>query len=246
MTKRNKSKGLHNYIIPENPQSPRDKELILSEVPRNSRVYVQEEGGNLRYKEQGRIRDSDTILYKKDGTPVLMKGRPGRMSEDRLKLEAASAEVAEVNRQREEYLLSDPLVRAARASADSPEVLQETVQRLTEVASDIAFERKEAQRKGESTSMIARREVAALVAVRDASLKRMDQRLKKQEIDLESLAFRNLFVYLVRTFTEAMDGVGIPGEEIESVIAYLSKEVDSEEWKNSALQAIKGATTAIH
>ena len=175
-----------------------------------------------------------------------MRGRPGRLTEDRIKLEAASAEIAEVNRQREEHLSGDPLVQAARLNSDSPDVLQETIHRLTEVASSIGFERREAQRKGEATSMIARREVAALVAVRDASLKRIDQRMKKQEIDLESLAFRNLFVYLVRTFTEAMDGVGVPEQEIDAVVAYLSKEVDSEDWKNLAIKAIQGAATAIH
>jgi hypothetical protein len=246
MAKKKKDKGLHNYIVPENPQSPRDKELILSEVPRNSRIYVREEGGNLRYKELAKVRDSDTIIYKKDGSPVLMKGRPGRLSEERIKLEAASAEVAEINLQRDEHLADDPLVQAARLNADSPDVLQQTVHRLAEVASSLAFERREAQRKGEPTSMIARREVAALVAVRDASLKRMDQRLKKQEIDLESLAFRNLFVFLVRTFTQSMDAVGIPEQEIDSVISFISKEVDSEEWKNSAVQAIKGVASALH
>lgn len=142
-----------------------------------------------------------------------------------------------------DFIEQDPLVRAARASADSAEVFQEVVHRLTEVASSIAYERLEAQRKGQPVSIVARREVAALVAVRDASLKRIDQRLRKQEIDLESLAFRNLFVYMVKTFTGAMDAVGIPATEIDTVVSYLSKEVDTEEWKNHALKSIAGGNS---
>lgn len=240
-----KAKKLSNYVVPDAPQSPRDKELILAEQPRNTRVYVKEEGGKLRYKELSQVRDSDTLIYKKNGDPVLMRGRPGRMSEDRIKLEAANSEVAEINRQREDYLAQDSLVQAAKINSDSPDVLSETIIRLTEVASTIAFERQEAHRTGTATSIIARREVAALVAVRDASLKRIDQRLRKQEIDLESLAFRNLFVYMVRTFTEAMDATGIPATEIDSVVSYLSKEVDTEEWKNSALKSMSGPS-AFH
>ena len=96
---------------------------------------------------------------------------------------------------------------------------------------------------GKDSSMIARREVSALVAIRDASLKRIDQRLRKQEIDIDSLAFRNLFVFMVRTFTEAMDAVGIPTGEIENVVSQLSKEVDTEEWKNSAIRSMSGHTS---
>lgn len=239
--------GRNNYIIPDVPQSQKDKTSILAELPRGSRVYVQEEGGKMRYRETAEVRDSDTIIYKKStGTPVIMRGRPGRLSEERIKLEAANAETAEVNRQREESIAGDPLVKAARVNSDSPDVLQETVVRLTEAAAALRFEREEAQRKGEATSMIVRREVAALVAVRDASLKRIDQRLRKQEIDLESLAFRNLFVFLVHTFTQAMDQAGVPANDVDAVVALLSKEVDTEEWRNSATKSIQGGLSVVH
>jgi hypothetical protein len=248
--KRGRPKGSKmQYIIPNKPQTDADKGKILARLPQGSRVFVRNASGTRKYREHADVRPSDTIIFKKDGTPVIMKKRPGRKAEKKkkkIKLKPADDKVAAVIESRDEFIEKDPLVLEAKKNCDSPQVLQETVARLSEVASSLAFERKEAERKGEGTSMIARREVAALVALRDASLKRIDQRLRKQEIDLESLAFRNLFIHMVETFMDAMDRVGVPEKEADSVIANVSKLVDTEEWKSSAIKTIQGGRSMVH
>jgi hypothetical protein len=240
MARRKRGKGIRKnlgLIIPKKAQSARDKSLILADLPPEvTKICVVDIGNNQKWRNLSEVRDSDKIVFKANGSPNVMRGRPGRKSHEQIKLEAISPEVEEINRQREVFRQKDSLVKAAETSVASPKVLQETIVRLTEIASALAFERKEAQRKGELTSIIARREVTALVAVRDASLKLADQRLKKQEIDLDSLAFKKLLVHLARTFQESMRDAGVPIEEQKNVLARLSKAVDTEEWKNRALK----------
>lgn len=132
------------------------------------------------------------------------------------------------------YCDSDPLLQAIKEDYASVEVLRETLIRLAEISAIISYERKEALFRGESVSLIARREITALTALRDATLKMIDQRLKQQEIDLESSIFRNLLVYLVRTFQESMTKSGIPINDQKIVISNLSKSVDQDEWKLTA------------
>lgn len=151
--------------------------------------------------------------------------------------EKISSALALKNQRKEEiekFCESDPLVQSIRKDYASVDVLKETLIRLAEISAVISYERKEAVANGESGSLIARREITALTALRDATLKMIDQRLKQQEIDLDSVAFINLLKFVVNTFQEAMSKAGVPVNEQRSVMANLSKMVDAEDWKLNA------------
>jgi DNA-directed RNA polymerase subunit L len=137
-----------------------------------------------------------------------------------------------------DYIDNDPLVRSIREDFTSIDVLRETLVRLAEISSTIAYERKKAILMGENVSLIARREITALTSLRDATLRMVEQRMKQQEIDLNSPVFRNLLLYIVQAFKEAMSVSGIKHHEQSLVISALSKIVDKEEWKLLARKAM--------
>lgn len=140
----------------------------------------------------------------------------------------------------EEFIKRDPLVQSINIDYSSVNVLKETLVRLAEISSVIAFERREAIVNGEASSLIARREITALTALRDATLKMIDQKLKQQEIDMDSTPFRNLVRFMAETFQESMNKAGIPFNEQRSVMSSLSKLIDQADWKSSVAKAMTG------
>jgi hypothetical protein len=236
-----------NYIIASFPQSAETKRLLLSETPPGAKVYVQSITGRLWYEVREKVQDSDTLVLNKRGKVIFMKGKPGRPLPvppappvKSAPVKSAPVKTAPSVSDVDKFVQLDPLVRAARTNSDSPQVLSETIIRLTEIASMLAKERSESIRNGESISATARREVSTLIAVRDASLRRVDQRLRKQEIDLDGVPFKNLYVFIIRTFANAMDAVGMPSTEIDNVLSQVGKEVDTPEWKQRALKELQG------
>lgn len=204
--------------------------LVESLPPQVSHVKVLDSRHNIRWRGVGSLREDDVLIFESSGNLCVKQ--------------------VEVSVEYQEYLdfmESDSLVSATKEKGiDSPMVINEAMARLSEVASSLSYERKKAQLAGQSASMIARREVTALVAIKDTALKRIDQRLRKQDIDLDSLAFRQLFVFIVQTFQEAMENCGVAHEDISSVISELSTAVDTEEWRAIALKVVQGDHSTTH
>lgn len=225
--------------VPE-PQTREEKiELITSLEEAPARINVCTASGCSKWRKPAEVLESDIIvLKKKDDSPSTMGRAPGNAQEN-LELPVIDMELERIKKVREEFIRKDALVRTARTNLDDPiSILRETQIKLTENAASLTFARMEAERKGEESSMIAKRELAALRAIRDLALRREDQKLKKQEIDLGSLTFKNMLSVMISTFFTAMVEGGLTQDEANTIINGLAKKLDSEEWQSRMSKAI--------
>jgi hypothetical protein len=246
MKKRTKkpAKNPNGMVTASQPQTPEEKRLIFADLPPEvERINVQTPDGRNRWKDVGDVNDEDIIIFTSKNKPNVMKARPGGRR-PKPGFVAANPKIQQAMDTREEFKKRDPLLKATKKKWTSGDVLHETANRFAEVAADIRYERQVAHANNEPVSMIARREVTALVALRDSVFKHQDLKLKRQEIDLDSLAFRNLFVHIVTTFQDALLESGVPANEVGDVLTRFAKKVEGEEWRARADKAVRGGTDA--
>lgn len=221
-------------------QRPVDKvkrDKILAKVPDGAkRIQVMTELGHIKYKDIVDLADSDEIQLKKDGTPIVMMAKPGRKND--ITLDPATPEVAERLRRKQEVIEEDSILGVARENPESPDVLQQVVLALGEEAASIGFERQEAERQGQESSLISNRRIAALKAIADTWLKRKEQ-IAARGVDLESPAFKVLFDFIMTTVKEAMNSAGIRDEMIETVFAKLASSLGDDSWEAEAKRRMK-------
>jgi len=211
----------------------RERDRLLKMLPKDAmRVQVREVNGKVKNRLIGDVEDYDTIQTKKDGTPIFMRGSPGRRPVlDMTK--AASPVIAKLVQQKEEQLRDDELIKAVRETPESEDVLQQVLTGLAEEAASIGFERKKAERENKETSKLSVRRVQTLKAIVDTWLKRKEQ-LISTTIDMDSPGYHVLLGHVLETFRGAMVDSKISEDMIQVVFARFSKRVDSEEWKNEA------------
>lgn len=213
---------------------------LFAKIPSGTyRVYVKTETGKLKYKEPVALADTDEIQVNRDGDPVVMTAHPGRKKLP--VLAPVNETVVEILKRKKEVLSEDPVLRVTRADPESPDVLHQVVLALGDEAASIAFEREEAERKGDETSHLSVRRINALKALADTWLKRREQ-IVSRGVDMETPAFRILFQYIVVTMKEAMDATGVHSSMTEAVFAKFSKMIDSNEWAAEAKNRMKGVT----
>lgn len=229
--------------IPRKPQSPEEKRQILAGLSKEvQRINVKDETGKTKWRLLSDLQDKDTIIFKGDGTPNVQRGEPGRRPQKKVHVDIkpANAVVEELGRQREKFLSNDPLRRTIEEDFESVNVLRNVMLKLAESAASIEFEIGEAVRLGQPVSQLARRHSIILTSLRDASVKRIEQKLKNQEIDIESPAFRSVFLLVVETLRDAMVKSGVDAEMVSLVLSEFANEVETEEWRNKAVQSQKG------
>ncbi len=213
-----------------------------------SRVRVEDEFGKTIWRKPSDILPTDVVpLNPKTGEPFVMLSNPGRGSPS---LRATAVPVPQSststyqapvvannpalaiqnqNQRKLGKLDTDPVYGQLRQNPDSSDVLTRVIEGLSEEAASLAFEREEAERKGEPTSQISLRRVNALKAVGDTWIKKREI-LSSKSIDLESKAFRRLFGHIAETFRRACDESGCRPELAESIFATFGKLVDEAEW----------------
>jgi hypothetical protein len=213
-----------------------ERSVLLSKLPDGAaRVKVETATGETHYKAVADLADTDTILTKDDGTPIVMRSTPGRRKN--VVIEPANATIKEILRRKEEFVEDDPLRRVTREDPESPDVLQHIMVRISEEAASIAFERREADRTGKDTSTLSHRSILAMRALGETWLKRREQ-VSARGIDLDSPAFEAVFGYTMETFKEAMNASKARPEMIETVFAKLSQMIN-DEWKAEAKTRMK-------
>lgn len=209
---------------------------MLAKMPASAtRVLVVTAKGQKKYRELAMLADSDVIQTNKVGQPIVMKGQPGRKGQTFVS--PANAVVALLAQRRDESIAEDPVLKAARANPQSPDVLQEIILGLGEESASLKFEREEATRLGKDTAMYSSKRVQSLRATADVWLKRMDQ-LVARTVDLDSPGFRVLFEFIMDTFRQAMEDSNLSSEQIETVFARLSRMIDAE-WEKEATARMK-------
>jgi hypothetical protein len=213
-----------------------ERSALLDKIPEGAKlILVVTQVGEKKYRPLADLSDSDDIQVNKDGIPIVMKAQPGRSKNP--KIEPLNATVAEILRRKQESVGADPIIAAARDKPDDPDVLQQVIVAFGEEAASIAFERQEAERKGEETSGLSLRRINALKALAETWMRRRDQ-LTARGIDLDSSAFKALFSFIMQTFKEAMLSCGVRGEMVETVFAKLAQMTNGE-WENEAKNRMK-------
>ena len=223
---------------PNKKQSREDREYIVANLPEGTRrVQVLTDQGSQQYKRPEEVDlDRDEIVLANDGTPVVMRGKPGRKPKTALK--AVTPQIGEVVAAREAHQDGDKLVREIKREPDGETVLHSILLGMATEAASMEFERKEAQRHGQEATGISSRRARVLKGMADTVLKKKSLE-QGGLIDLDSPAFRALFVMMLETFKENMVGAGCRSEVIETVFQGLVSSLDEEGWKEDARQRMK-------
>lgn len=224
------------------PQSQQTRDKLLALLPKGAqRIKVKDEKGRIKYRELTDLLDNDVIQVNKDGTPVVMRTKPGRKLNDGIvKLQPASDIVAELIRQKTIQIDDDPILAIAKKDPESPDLLQQTMIAIAHEAASIGFERQEAERLGVETSNISTRRINALKTVVDTWLKRKEQ-LSGKTVDLKSPAVQAIFKYLFEIFRDSMEKSGVVNEVIETVFSQVATIIDDERWENEMKNRMKNA-----
>ncbi len=221
--------------------SRQDKERVLQTLPVGTlRVQVTEPSGKQTYKRPEEVNlDRDEISFSADGTPIVMRGKPGRPTSKVSPLAPITPLVAQVSAVREEHMESSLVTREIEKNPEGDEVLNLILKGLADEAASIEFDRLEAQRNGQDASDLATKRARILKSMADLHLSR-----KKASdggvIDLESPVFHALFKVILQSFREAMEEAGTRPEHLETIFAKLVVKLADPAWKEDAKQKMKG------
>lgn len=205
--------------------------------PEANRIKVVDDKGQTKLRKIEDIQRGDTLALNESGLPIFIEGRIGKPRKVDDVLPPATPLIGDLLRLKHGHLRNDPILQAAESAPESAEVLNQVVLAIGEEAASLRFERMEAERKGEETSQLSMRRVAALKAIGDTWIKRKEQ-IQSRVIDLESPPFQALFQYITETFVRAMQSAGVRQELADSVIAQFAKLLD-DSWKNEAKSRMK-------
>jgi len=183
--------------------------------------------------------DDDTFKFKNDGSISYMKSAPGnRPAAKRIPTNELARAIV---KDKAEHFKQDPLMRAVEANPESTDVLYATIRAVATECASLEFERHEKERKGEDTTMISNRRIAALTKIGDTWLKRMDQVMAKG-IDLNSPAFESVFGFIMETMRGSLESSDIPQDRIQLAFTKFSQRVEDDSWMNEARAKMKAAT----
>jgi hypothetical protein len=221
-------------------QSKADREYILANLPSGTRrVQVINASGKQEYKRPEDVDpDVDEISVASDGTPIVMKKKPGRPS--KIKLNPPTPQLAEMAEARDSHLMQDDLLREVQSNTASDDTFDQIVEGMAREAAQIEFERMELQRNGQEYSTVASRRARILKSMAELVLARQRQQ-RVGTVDLESPAFKAVFGLMLETFKDAMRDSGARGELVETTFTNLVKALN-ESWKQEARRRMKDAS----
>lgn len=220
----------------------------LKDAPYNAvRIRVTDAEGKERWrtvpgnegKEKDVLRDDDTFKLKNDGSFSFMKSAPGTRAV--AKRTPTNDLARAIVKDKADHFKQDALMRAVTDNPESTEVLYATIRAVATECSSLEFERHEKERKGEDTTMISNRRIAALTKIGDTWLKRMDQVMAKG-IDLQSPAFGAVFGFIMQTMRDSLEGTDIPPDRIQLAFTKFSQRVEDDSWFNEARAKMKAVT----
>jgi hypothetical protein len=219
-------------------QTKEDREYILANLPDGvRRVQVIEPSGKQTYKRPDDVDVvRDQIMIASDGTPICMRGKPGR--KPKAQLNPVTPQIAEVEQARQAHISQDPLRNVARKDAESDDVLNSIIAAMADEAAAIEFERSEAARHGQDTANHSSKRARVLKGMADTWLKRKQQ-IDGGIIDMDSPAFSVLFAMILETFKGAMRDTGTRPEHIETIFVKLVAELGEDSWREEAKARMK-------
>jgi hypothetical protein len=221
-------------------QSKERKEEILRSLPEGvRRVQVVSEDGKQQYKRPDEINlEKDEIMLSSDGSPIVMKGKPGRKPKAVLK--PVSPAAALLCQARAEHLGADRLLETVSTDSESEKVIEGILSALAEDAAVIDFEKEEAFRNGQEASNLAGKRARILKGMSDIWLRKRSL-MEGGVIDLDSPMFKELFSLLLETFREVLFQSGVTEEHVETIFAKLISSFD-DVWKEDARRRMRQAS----
>ena len=179
----------------------------------------------------------DEICIASDGTPVTMKGSPGRPKKNS-GLKPVTPQIAQVEAQRDEHLQLEAVSVEVGKDPDSEDVFKALMSGMAAEAASIEFDRMEAQRNGENATNHAAKRARILKAMADLHLKRKQQQ-EGGMIDLEGPPFQAIFALILETFRDVLEAAGTRPEHVDTVFAKLVSELGDDTWKEEAKSRMK-------
>lgn len=220
-----------------------ERAQLLALLPQGiSRVRVTSAEGKQYYKAVPDILDTDTVDLTAAGKPIVMRNTPGRPVGSTVKpaLPAVSKQAEEVSQAKDNHEALSDLVAITKQNSEADVVFHTLMNGLAVEITSLEFERREAERKGEDTSNISAKRVRAIKTMADAWLKKRE-RVDSGTIDMEGVAFKALFSFMLETVRGAMGDSGMRPEHIETVFAKLSKRL-ADGWAEDAKARMREAT----
>lgn len=218
-----------------------ERTKLLEMLPQGiARVRVTSAEGKQCYKAVPDILDTDTVDLTAAGKPIVMRTAPGRPQGSKTTLSPVSKQAEEVSQAKDSHEALSDLVAVTRQNSEADAVFHTLMNGLATEITSLEFERKEAERKGEDTSNISSKRVRAIKTMTDAWLKKREK-VDSGTIDMEGVAFKTLFSFMLETVRGAMGDSGMRPEHIETVFAKLSKRL-ADGWAEDAKARMREAT----
>ena len=218
-----------------------ERAKLLEMLPQGiARVRVTSAEGKQCYKAVPDILDTDTVDLTGAGKPIVMRTPPGRPQGSKTTLPPVSKQAEEVSQAKDSHEALSDLVAVTRQNSEADAVFHTLMNGLATEITSLEFERKEAERKGEDTSNISSKRVRAIKTMTDAWLKKREK-VDSGTIDMEGVAFKSLFSFVLETVRGAMGDSGMRPEHIETVFAKLSKRL-ADGWAEDAKARMREAT----
>ena len=214
-------------------QTKADREYILKNLPDGTkRVQVVNSQGQQNYKRPEDVDVvHDEIILAADGSPVIMRGKPGRRA--RTVLVPPTPEIAEVCVARDEHVENDQISKEVRKDAEGNPIMDLVLAGMASEASALEFERTELERNGKDTTNVSVKRARVLKGIADIWLKRKTI-TEGGLIDLDSPVFTALFSHIVNTFKDSMKTAGARSELIEATLTGILKSLQEDAWKEDA------------
>ena len=215
----------------------KNRKIIASLSSDVTRIKVTDDKGKMRWRLLEEVLDNDVIIINpKNKLPFTMNASPGRKK--KVKLSPMTPRIAKTIEEKEKSIQKNPLVQMAKKDPFSGDLISHIVGNLSEEIAALEFERKEAERNGDSGLQFSHKRITALRSLGDMWMKRSEQ-LSGNTIDLEGDPFKRLFIYLMGLFKESLQNSEIPPQMIEIIFGNLAQIMEDGTWKGEAKKKMK-------
>jgi len=147
--------------------------------------------------------------------------------------------VAQIEKEREDYLKKNRLLKRLKKNPDSLDVLDQMLTDLAYESALLGFEREEQARHGKDTTVTSGKRITALKTMADLYFKKRDAVLD-QAFDFKSKRFEKLLEWiLIKVVRESAVQSGLSEEQISILFDFIGKKFDDDRWDEDAMGYIK-------
>ena len=199
-------------------------DIVKNLPPDVIRVKVWEADGGLRWKEIADVCRSDTMAYRTDGQPIVMKGKLGRKKGSRKVIPSDA-----VPKQKLSTLVT--------TNPDSSLIIDKAMGMLADEIEGISKERDSIKKDGGTTLEYAVKLIRSLEEIGNLWLKRKAA-LEASTLDLDSPAFKVFFKEMLEAFRGSLDSSNIK-DELAAVVMNRLSDIMDDGWETDLKAKIR-------